>query len=240
MTGAYLPELIINEQEEEELKEEGHALDNLTSEEEELPVKPPVVVPIPQEKIFKRKALKVKPVIDDTLSPVSQKVEFLVNDPVKTNESQSEEELEEVKPIEEPTEPVNIVLEEKAQVKKPKQKRNISQKQLDALARGRANSLAKRKAKATIKKEITFTEEPPLKEIAKSEHTIIKKSVGKNEMEDAIQNAILTYDNLRKQRKKEKKELEKKNQVDQRLVQQINRAMDPSNPDYWSSCFNIT
>ena len=59
-------------------------------------------------------------------------------------------------------------------------------------------------------------------------------------MEDAIANAIYKYDNVRKARKAEKQAAKKVKDVDKRLVEQINRAMDPSNPDYWSGCFNIT
>ena len=96
--------------------------------------------------------------------------------------------------------------------------------------------MAKRKAKAKTK-EIIFNEQVTEPKVYSEPTT---KSVPKNEMEDAIQNAIYQYDTLRKQRKQKKKETAQMNAIDTRLVQQINRAMDPSNPDYWSSCFNIT
>ena len=100
--------------------------------------------------------------------------------------------------------------------------------------------MEKRKAKANIKKKTVDFYSDEVEDTPLKENTKIVKSVDKSEMEDAIANAIYKYDNVRKARKAEKQAAKKVKDVDKRLVQQINRAMDPSNPDYWSGCFNIT
>ena len=216
MSDQYLPDLV--DEESEELPVQPEEPPPPTIEEKETESEDEVEVvkqKLKTETIFK--PLKVKPVdpfvdavIDDTLSPPSEKQE-------------------------------EIVLNDEPIPKKPKQKRKMSEKQLEALARGRKNSLEKRKAKANInKKTVDFHEEVIDDTLAPPSAKRIVKSVDKNEMEDAIANAIHKYDNVRKARKAEKQAAKKIQDVDKRLVEQINRAMDPSNPDYWSGCFNIT
>ena len=223
MTDNYLPELIVEDDEETELPVQPEPLDDKiaydiaykeeSEEEEEKEVKEILKV----ETIFK--PLKIKPVVDDTLTRPSEKEEE-----INLNE-------EDFKPQQE------MLGEPK---KKPKQKRKMSEKQLEALARGRKTSMEKRKAKANIKKKTVDFYSDEVEDTPLKENTKIVKSVDKSEMEDAIANAIYKYDNVRKARKAEKQAAKKVKDVDKRLVQQINRAMDPSNPDYWSGCFNIT
>ena len=216
MSDQYLPDLV--DEESEELPVQPEEPPPPTIEEKETESEDEVEVvkqKLKTETIFK--PLKVKPVdpfvdavIDDPLSPPSEKQE-------------------------------EIVLNDEPIPKKPKQKRKMSEKQLEALARGRKNSLEKRKAKANInKKTVDFHEDVIDDTLAPPSAKRIVKSVDKNEMEDAIANAIHKYDNVRKARKAEKQAAKKIKDVDKRLVEQINRAMDPSNPDYWSGCFNIT
>ena len=183
----------------------------------------------------------------------------------------------------------------------PKKKRQMSQKQLDALARGRATSLEKRRAKKkakeqpqepSIQEEYVDVEEPDdcdivgkparVKTRVKQEHqpeltggssgateqTITweddhsrrppnpdnkknkdgelyklarsNKPVSRDEIENIMVGAIGKYDAQRKAEKKIKKEKQAKEISDQRITRQINRAMDPSNPDYFSDCFTFS
>ena len=252
----YLPELVVaDKEEEEEPKPITHPLGDETDE-EELPVKlelesdceeteeddgppePPAKPSIPHERIFK--PLKVKPVIDDTMAPVSKKK--------KVNFATSPAAVEAV---------IDIIVNEdpptaKPKIKKPRKK--MSQGQLDALARGRATSLANRQKKAKQKAEPIPEPKPiPVPEpVVEDKPEPVKVFKGrepqsqviqgytKDDMDNAINNALNKQYELRKERKKKKKAAEQINQVDTRLVEQINRAMDPSNPEYWSSCFNIT
>ena len=214
MSDQYLPDLV-EEEESEELPVQPEELPPPTIEEKPSESEDEVEVvkqKLKTETIFK--PLKVKP-IDPFVDAVS-------DDPLSPK-------------------PEEIVLNDEPIPKKPKQKRKMSEKQLEALARGRKNSLEKRKAKANInKKTVDFHEEVIDDTLAPPSAKRIVKSVDKNEMEDAIANAIHKYDNVRKARKAEKQAAKKIKDVDKRLVEQINRAMDPSNPDYWSGCFNIT
>ena len=153
----------------------------------------------------------------------------------------------------------------------PKKKRQMSQKQLDALARGRATSLAKRQAKKKAKappqeeeEEYVKVEEPvetnrvgkvEKKSSGATEQNISwsaepepepeyklsrNKPVSKHEIEEIMMGAIGKYDAQRKAEKKIKKEKEAKIHQDKRLTQQINRVLDPSNPDYYKDCFNFS
>ena len=163
----------------------------------------------------------------------------------------------------------------------PKKKRQMTQKQLDALARGRATSLAKRQAKKKARKEIEHAEQQGEEEeyvkVEEPEETnkvgkVEKKSSGateqkitweeqakapepspepeyklsrskpvsRNEIEEIMMGAIGKYDAQRKAEKKIKKEKQAKEVRDKRLTQQINRVLDPSNPDYYTDCFNFS
>ena len=172
----------------------------------------------------------------------------------------------------------NLTEEEFAENKQPapKKKRQMSQKQLDALSRGRATSLAKRQAKKKAKEpvqedeeyvkveepkevnsvgktvrssgpteqKITFEEPPQEPEPApEPEQELVRqrsKPVSRNEIEDIMVSAIGKYDQKRKAEKKIKKEKEARVVQDKRLTQQINRVLDPSNPDYYKDCFNFS
>jgi hypothetical protein len=154
----------------------------------------------------------------------------------------------------------------------PKKKRQMTQKQLDALARGRATSLAKRQAKKKARKEVKEEEEEYVKvEEPKETNKVGKvepkssgateqkisweepepspepeyklsrsKPVSRNEIEDIMMGAIGKYDAQRKAEKKLKKEKQAKEVRDKRLTQQINRVLDPSNPEYYNDCFNFS
>tara|TARA_R110000765_G_scaffold186138_1_gene291782 strand:+ start:812 stop:1654 length:843 start_codon:yes stop_codon:yes gene_type:complete len=182
----------------------------------------------------------------------------------------------------------------------PKKKRQMSQKQLDALARGRATSLEKRRAKKqakaqpqepSVQEDYVEVEEPDDCDIVgkparvkmkvdtrhmpeatggssgateqnvswEDEHKKQRnpdnkknsngepynlarsnKAVSKEEIEGIMMGAIGKYDAQRKAEKKIKKEKQAKEVSDQRITRQINRAMDPTNPDYFSDCFTFS
>ena len=260
----YLPELVVaDKEEEEEPKPITHPLgdetdeDELpvhsereddtflihrdeeeTEEEDDGPPEPPAKPSIPHERIFK--PLKVKPVPGPAVAEPESKKK-------KVNFATSPAAVEAV---------IDIIVNEdpptaKPKIKKPRKK--MSQGQLDALARGRATSLANRKAKAKAKAKIEPVPEPAVAEPkpvqepepvkvfkGREPQSQVIQGYTKDDMDIAINNALNKQYELRKERKKKKKAAEQINQVDTRLVEQINRAMDPSNPEYWSSCFNIT
>ena len=122
----------------------------------------------------------------------------------------------------------------------------MSQKQLDALARGRENSLKKRQAKASTKKEIANEPMPSPevkeKKVEQQHVQFVDKQthLTKKDVEDISVDAITKYDAIRKQRKQKKKEVKKTHVQDQKTVQAINRALNPNDMDFYGDCFNIT
>ena len=171
----------------------------------------------------------------------------------------------------------------------PKKKRNMSEKQLEALARGRATSLAKRQANKKAKQPVSEPqvnspiapepeEESPVpksvtindlpQEILRDRRTAVKQvkspthprnktdkpnpdtgmpykiarehPLNRDDIKSMMTDAIGQYDTLRKERKAEKKEQQRKVVHDQRISQQLNRVMNPSEPDYFNECFTFS
>ena len=169
----------------------------------------------------------------------------------------------------------------------PKKKRNMSEKQLEALARGRATSLAKRQANKKAKQPVSEPVSPA--PVEQEEESPVPKSVTINDLPEEIlrdrrtasvklkspthprnktekpnpdtgmpykiarehplnrddiksmmTDAIGQYDTLRKERKADKKEQQRKVVHDQRISQQLNRVMNPSEPDYFNECFTFS
>ena len=121
-------------------------------------------------------------------------------------------------------------------VKPVKKKRQMSQKQLDALAKGRATSLAKRQANASTKKELKVVQKTaePTPVFQKPQY------LTKEDVKNISVEAISQYDSIRKQRKAKKKDVKVTHIADKRTQQQLNRALNGADADFYNDCFNIT
>ena len=170
--------------------------------------------------------------------PVEPEVKMVVEE-VDDIVSDDEEEPLPVKPAS----PVPIP-EQQETIKKGKRK--MSQKQLDALARGRANSLAKRQARAQTKKAIAEPKSsgPALEDKSFTPVAPIraepKQYLTKADIKDISVEAITEYDAIRKKRKDKKKQVKTKHIADARTTQQINRVLNPNDMDFYGDCFNIS
>ena len=166
----------------------------------------------------------------------------------------------------------------------PKTKRKMTDKQLEALARGRATSLAKRQAKAQTKKvrvlspppesdapepePMSSDEEPETKSSGPLKVNMVKweeepqvdrnpskkrdpdtgkvyrmarsNPVSKEEIETMMTGAIRKYDGERKVAKAEKKEKARQTVHNQHISQQLNRVLNPSDPEYFNECFTFS
>jgi len=160
-------------------------------------------------------------------------------EPVKMVIEEQVEDEEEPEPL--PVKPASPVPIPQETIKKGKRK--MSQKQLDALARGRANSLAKRQARAQTKKEIKSSgpvlEDDSFTPVA-PKRAEPKQYLTKEDVKNISVEAITEYDAIRKQRKNKKKEVKSKHIADARTTQQINRVLNPNDMDYYGECFNIS
>ena len=186
--------------------------------------------------------VKVKPVYDNTMETADMIVKEEVVEPepaekqtevVEPEPEVVEKEEPEVQFVENP-----IVITSSAPLKK---KRQMSQKQLDALARGRENSLKKRQAKAVTKKEIKQSDEVVHEQPIST--PVFQKPpnyLTKADVEEISVDAITKYDAIRKKRKAVKKEQKTQHIAEVRTTQAINRALNPNDMDFYGDCFNIT
>ena len=136
-----------------------------------------------------------------------------------------------------------------------KKKRKMTQKQLEALARGRQKSLANRQARAKTKnalKEVSFeTSEQvapastpipvPVRSQPPTHYSQPQNNyLTKDDIKDISVQAITEYDAIRKARKKKKAEQKAVHIADRQTTQQIQRALNPNDMDFYSQCFNIS
>ena len=145
-----------------------------------------------------------------------------------------------------------------------KKKRKMTQKQLEALARGREKSLANRQARAKTKtalKEVSSLGVETSEQVAPASTPtpigavpqINQRSqppthysqpqnnyLTKDDIKDISVQAITQYDAIRKARKKKKAEQKAVHIADRQTTQQIQRALNPNDMDFYSQCFNIS
>ena len=116
---------------------------------------------------------------------------------------------------------------------KEKKKRVLSEKQKEALAKGRAKRAANRKAQAPqaapapAPAPVTATPTPsPINNFTDER------------LQELIFQGVQQYDNLRKKRKAEKRETQAKQQHDNKVFNDINSALNRTS-DPWASAFNF-
>ena len=118
-----------------------------------------------------------------------------------------------------------------------KKKRQMSEKQLAALARGREARAAKKKAKAQSapqpKSEPKFEAPPPTPQPQQ------EKLYSQKEVEELIFQGVSRYDTIRKQQKVEKRKTQAKKAHEQKVFSTINTAMTSNNPDPYANCFSF-
>tara|TARA_R100000654_G_scaffold1120_2_gene4199 strand:- start:2267 stop:2893 length:627 start_codon:yes stop_codon:yes gene_type:complete len=115
------------------------------------------------------------------------------------------ESLNNIQPEEEEEEELPDLSVKAVKEVKPKKKRVMSEKQKEALRRGRERSLANRRKNREEKEEVKNLQRRK-KELTKKKLSNEVDSLSNNiSVEDAVLNGIERYDKLRKQRKAEKK-----------------------------------
>ena len=117
-----------------------------------------------------------------------------------------------------------------------KKKRQMSEKQLAALARGREKRAANKKAKAQSQpapQPAAVYEAPPPTPQPQ------EKLYSQKEVEELIFQGVSRYDGIRKKRKEEKRKTQAKQVHEQKVFSTINTAMTSNNPDPWASAFTF-
>ena len=211
---------------------------------------------IDTDKVFKKRPVqgKVTTETPDVIMPVVEEV----REPIGEEEVIEDREA---MVVEEESGGANFIYEEPVETVKPqkKAKRKMTEKQLEALKRGREKSLATRQAKKNVKKsiniaphqaqprqlghveqesELQYRPQTPIQ--PRPQTPIQPQYVKKDELKNAMIEAISTYDGIRKTRKEEKKKAEKTATEAQKLTAVIQKALNPSQDEYFATCFNIT
>jgi len=117
-----------------------------------------------------------------------------------------------------------------------KKKRQMSEKQLAALARGREARAAKKKAQ---QKAQPAPQPEPVKHTPPPTPQPQEKLYTQKEVEELIFQGVSRYDGIRKQRKEEKRKTQAKKAHEQKVFSTINTAMTNNNPDPWASAFTF-
>ena len=195
--------------------------------------------------------VKAKPVYDNPMETpsVEMVIEEVPEEPEVVVEVKEEPPAKQVAPLQPEPEAVTLSPKEVEVVENPivitsskpvKKKRQMSLKQLEALAKGRETSLKKRQAKAVTKKEIKESNEVQEQPISTPVFHKPPNYLTKEDVEEISVDAITKYDAIRKKRKAVKKEQKTKHIADVKTTQAIQRALNPNDMDFYGDCFNIT
>tara|TARA_R110000823_G_scaffold84884_2_gene190922 strand:- start:998 stop:1603 length:606 start_codon:yes stop_codon:yes gene_type:complete len=169
---------------------------------------------------------------------------------------ESEEELEVLPPTELPAKKEKIQMDDIFKPKAPpakkelqirekpvilpkiapvKQKRKMSEKQLEALARGRANR-AKNKKPAPVAAPVAAPVEAPAPAPAPAP---VQQRYSQQDLEEMVFQGVQRYDTQRKKRKEVKKKALAKQTHEKKVFSDINNALERTVPtsDPWANCF---
>lgn len=136
------------------------------------------------------------------------------------------------------------------ELKPVKKKRVMSEKQLEALARGREKRAQNKKAQgarqAQPKPQPTYSKpaspsEPPAEyeETPPPTPQPRERMYSQKEVEELIFQGVSRYDSIRKVRKEEKRKEQAKKAHEQKVFNTINSAMNHNHPDPWASAFTF-
>jgi hypothetical protein len=169
---------------------------------------------------------------------------------------ESEEELEVLPPTELPAKKEKIQMDDIFKPKAPpakkelqirekpvilpkiapvKQKRKMSEKQLEALARGRAN---RAKNKKPVPAPAPVAVEAPVP-VAAPAPAPVQQQYSQQDLEEMVFQGVQRYDTQRKKRKEVKKKALAKQTHEKKVFSDINNALERTVPtsDPWANCF---
>lgn len=121
-----------------------------------------------------------------------------------------------------------------------KKKRVLSEKQKEALAKGRAKRAAnKAKAQEQIQEAPLTKSEPVTKEYIKNNHSdTASNGLTDEKIQELIFQGVQKYDSMRKERKAKKRQEQAKQQHENKVFKDINSALNRT-IDPWASAFNF-
>lgn len=128
---------------------------------------------------------------------------------------------------------------------KEKKKRVLSEKQKEALAKGREKRAANKKAKAQEQTQEQIQEAPTpspsrstQKYIKENHSDTASNGLSDEKLQELIFQGVQKYDSMRKERKARKRQEQAKQQHDNKVFKDINSALNRT-IDPWASAFNF-
>ena len=204
------------------------------------------------DEIEMREEVEVSEVADEVEEPQDddgvEEAEVLPPPPAKKDKLKSDDIFKRKKPPAKQTAPavpeiapITVNHEEPIMpaAKPVKKKRQMSEKQLAALARGREARAAKKKAQQKAPATATAPQPEPVKHTPPPAPQPQEKLYTQKEVEELIFQGVSRYDGIRKQRKEEKRKTQAKKAHEQKVFNTINSAMTNNNPDPWASAFTF-
>lgn len=119
-----------------------------------------------------------------------------------------------------------------------KKKRELSEKQKEALAKGRAKRAANKKAKAEQSAQPATPAPEPVAPAPAPPPPTQPQMYSKEDLSELVFQGVQKYDSMRKERKAKKREAQAKQTHDNQVFGAINSALNRNN-DPWASAFNF-
>lgn len=212
----------------------------------EMPQKEPEM-----EELEMREDVEISEVVDEVEEPQDDEgvpeADVLPPSPRKKDKLKSDDIFKRKKPPAKQTAPVPEIAPITVNHEEPiipsekpvKKKRQMSEKQLAALARGREKRAANKKAQQKAAPQPAPQPEPVYEAPPPTPKPRAEKLYTQKEVEELIFQGVSRYDGIRKQRKEEKRKTQAKKAHEQKVFNTINSAMTNNNPDPWASAFTF-
>ena len=218
----------------EEAERDDYEVEEIESEEEEIVPEPKRRPKISQEEIFSKEVPKVKTILDVPEDPPIEKPKGRTKSGMGTRKKRGPATPEQLERLARGRIKAQETRERKKKEKEDRLKKEKEDKELVEALRDRERLKIKKRLETPIEEEDKPV--PQVKVVEKDR--IIEKGYSQKDLDDAVARAVEQSVNrvetLRKQRKKVKAEAQAKAKHDEKVFQEVNRALKN---DVWANCF---
>ena len=215
-------------------EEDDYEVEEIESEEEEIVPEPKRRPKISQEEIFSKEVPKVKTILDVPEDPPIEKPKGRTKSGMGTRKKRGPATPEQLERLARGRIKAQETRERKKKEKDDRLKKEKEDKELVEALRDRERLKIKKRLETPIEEEDKPV--PQVKVVEKDR--IIEKGYSQKDLDDAVARAVEQSVNrvetLRKQRKEVKKKAEAKAKHDEKVFQEVNRALKN---DVWANCF---
>ena len=215
-------------------EEDDYEVEEIESEEEEIVPEPKRRPKISQEEIFSKEVPKVKTILNVPEDPPIEKPKGRTKSGMGTRKKRGPATPEQLERLARGRIKAQETRERKKKEKDDRLKKEKEDKELVEALRDRERLKIKKRLEIPIEEEDKPV--PQVKVVEKDR--IIEKGYSQKDLDDAVARAVEQSVNrvetLRKQRKEVKKKAEAKAKHDEKVFQEVNRALKN---DVWANCF---